>query len=104
MFAVARLLQRSPALQRPLLGVASSSRQAEPNNYRLGLRALEGDQDIPRPTLGLKRGGPALIQVRRVVAYRQRVAVQGIDPLPGLALEFPFRMLEVNGRRPRARV
>src|SRR5262249_46210286 len=64
-----------------------------------GLRALERNEDIPGPPLGLERGGPALVQVRCVVAGRQRVAVQGIDSLPHLPLEGSFRMLEVKGRR-----
>jgi hypothetical protein len=69
-----------------LLGVAPDSRQANPGNSRSGLRALERDEDIPRPTLCLERGGPALVQVRCVVTDRQRVAVQGIDPFPRLPL------------------
>src|SRR6266850_1998182 len=86
------------------LGVAPGPRQATPGNCRSALRARERDEDIPRPTPCLERGGPALVQVRCVVACRQRVAVQGIDPLPRLPLKGPFRMLEVNGRRLRARV
>jgi hypothetical protein len=67
-----------------LLGWRRTSRQAKPGNCCSGLRALERDEDIPGPALCLERGGPALVQVRRVVAYCQRVAVQGIDPLPRL--------------------
>src|SRR5262249_41540054 len=67
-------------------------------------RALERDEDIPGPLPGLERGRPALVQVRCVVACRQRVAVQGIDPLPHLPLQGTLPMPEVNGRRLRARV
>src|SRR4051794_5008598 len=59
---------------------------------------------MPGPRLRLERGGPLLVQIRSVVARRQRVAVQGIDPLPSLPLQGPFSMLEVNGRRLRPRV
>jgi len=67
-----------------------------------GLRARERDKDISGPTLCLERRGAVLVQVRRVVAYRERVAVQRIDSLPLLPLKGPFRVLEINGRRLRA--
>jgi hypothetical protein len=66
------------------------------------LCALERNEDIPGPAFCLERGGPAILQVRRVVAGCQRVAVHHIDPLPRLPLESPFRLLEINGRRFRA--
>jgi hypothetical protein len=69
-----------------LFGVASNLWQANLSNCRSRLRALERDEDIPGSTLCVERGGPALVQVRCVVADCQRVAVQGIDPLPRLPL------------------
>ena len=43
---------------------------------------LERDEDLPDPLFA--SNAAALGQVRCVVAHRQRVAVQGIDPLPRL--------------------
>jgi hypothetical protein len=51
------------------------------------LCALERNEDIPGPAFCLERGGPALLQVRRVVAGYQRVAVHNIDSLPHLPLK-----------------
>src|SRR5215510_11684327 len=50
------------------------------------LRALERDENIAGPTLCLERDRPALVEVRCIVAGRQRVTVQGIVHLPRLAL------------------
>src|SRR5262245_16366156 len=71
---------------------------------RSGLRALKRDEDISGATPGLERGGPLSIHVRRVVANRQRVTVEGIDPFPRLPLQRAFRVREIDGRRLRARV
>jgi len=68
------------------------------------LCALELNEDIPGPAFRLERGGPALLRVRRVVAGCQRVAVYSIDSFPHLSLQSSFRLLEINGRRFRARV
>jgi hypothetical protein len=44
-----------------LLGGRRGPQQANPGNCRLGLRALERDEDIPGPNLRLERDGPALV-------------------------------------------
>src|SRR5689334_16120831 len=60
-------------------GVSPVRRQAKPDNCHSGLRPLERDDNVPGPRRRLERGGPSLVQVRSVVARRQRVAVEGID-------------------------
>ena len=77
-----------------VVGGRSSSRNSgwKPKSWSCGinrrsrLRAPERDEDIPGPTLCLERSGPTLVQVWRVVASRQRVAVQAVNSLPRLAL------------------
>src|SRR5262245_34015577 len=102
---ISRAVRAAPGSARPaLLGVAQHPGQTNLSNCGSGLCALERYEDIPGPTFCLEHGGPALVQVRCVVARRQSVTVQGIDPLPRLSLQGAFRMLEVNGRRLRARV
>src|SRR5262245_1975500 len=64
---------------------------------RSGLRALECDEDGPGPALGLEGGGAVLAETRGVVADRQGVAFDRVDPLPDLPFQRPFRMLEVDG-------
>ena len=80
-------MSRMPSLWKRLAGFDYRNRKLLTRLTALsGVRALERDEDIPGPTLCLERDGPALVQVRCVVARRQRVAVQGIDPLPRLPL------------------
>ena len=66
--------------------------------------ALERNEDVARPFHSFERGGTVFGRVRRVIADRQRVAVQFVDPLPRLPFGGPFRVLEVDGGRLRARV
>jgi hypothetical protein len=73
-------------------------------NCRSRFRPLEANEHVPGPFACLERHGPGFGQIRCVVARRQRVAVQGIDPLPHFSVEGALRVLEVNRGRRRTRV
>ena len=71
---------------------------------RGSIRARERDQRVTSPARRPERSRPGAVELWRVVADRQHLAVKDIDAFPRLAAQGPRRVVEIDGRGLCARV